>query len=295
MSGAPSIQATFNDDTRSVVSAVEDDLLPEGEVIGSPPCPSAWDGTVGARGSFCGDALEVEDVVRVYTFNTFMTWGGDDEHEYAYYHFDSILAYMIANGVHVDTVNSSGFALMDIAVYHSFTSRMRVLVSHGANVNRRVAFDTLMPLLHFAIGMYVSAPAKLLIEMGADLELRDSETGDTAWLCIARNAGSCMSHDDLLKACLAGPNGPVDVNAQTNEGDTAAHLVARDPHLHYRFAHMKILVLAGVNLKLRNGHNERAVDVVNERTCHRRLVAFMRRPHLFRVLRGVSRVPHGRL
>ena len=80
---------------------------------------------------------------------------------------------LLEAGAHVDAVGPTGSQPIHDAALGDSGDTIRELVKHGADVNARTPDEARTPL-HFAAAMGKKHAAEALVELGADLEARDS-------------------------------------------------------------------------------------------------------------------------
>jgi RNA polymerase sigma factor (sigma-70 family) len=129
---------------------------------------------------------------------------------------------------HLDTDSPEGFTPLALAAHFGHVEVMRLLIDHGADVNRRATHRIAVTPLHAALFGRQVAAALLLIERGADVTLARGGSGwkRAGWTPLHYAAG--MGFGTLVQPLL---DRGADVSRPDEEGKTALE-VAIDANHH---------------------------------------------------------------
>jgi ankyrin repeat protein len=161
-------------------------------------------------------------------------------------HLRQIVAILIEHGATLDLFTAVAIGDADAVA--------RLLEQDPASVNTRGPDG--YPALHFAVGMNDAESLKLLLEAGADVDIRNTDNGtgypdETALHCAA-----FWGREDLAKLLI---DAGADVNARTNRQSTPLHSAARMTNVEVA----RLLLENGALINARDEKGETPLDWCN--------------------------------
>ena len=176
----------------------------------------------------------------------------------------AIMNFLISKGANLRTTTGrTGMDLMHTAAMSGNVPAAKLLVQLDAHVNINAQDDEGGTPLFCAVAQGHAAMIEFLLSKGADIYLKNKK--DVTILHLAATQGDVQIGKMLMEF-----DAHLDVNVQTNLGNTPAHVAAGRNKREF----LEFLLAAGARVDIQNNENKTLLDVAREKN-HLEIVEFL--------------------